>query len=93
MAYPEPKAKYAGEARAEKLCRADGGSVHESDAVRNINDGLQASSEGIARGLNAVSRLGGLPYNRGAVGVQTNADMRDAEQISDWVPRRKEEKE
>ena len=42
----------------------------------------------VARGLNTLSRVTGLPYNKGAVGVQTIADMKAAEAISDAVPRR-----
>jgi hypothetical protein len=43
----------------------------------------------VARGLNAVSRATGLPYNKGAVAVQQNADQVAGEKILREVPRNK----
>lgn len=72
MAYPEKGAQYAGADRVSKICRADGGAVDdENGAVKT------------ARTLNNASRMLGVPYNKGAVSVQTNADMVKADQISD----------
>jgi hypothetical protein len=82
MAYPEKGAKYAGEDRVAQVCRADGGSVKESEGVRAINDALQRSADGLAKGLRSPPS----PYRD----VQPNADMQQAEDISDAVPRRKE---
>jgi len=42
----------------------------------------------LARGMNTASRITGRPYNRGALSTQQNADMVEADRISDAVPRR-----
>jgi hypothetical protein len=73
MAHPY-KDKIPGRATAHKRY-ADGGEVEEPIAVK------------IARGVNTLSRMTGGPHNKGAVGVQQNADMVKANNISDAVPR------
>ena len=62
---------------------------YEHTSPKDSNFNPENSAVKVARGLNAVSRATGMPYNKGAVGVQSNADMIAAEQISDAVPRRK----
>ena len=64
---------------------ADGVSPDASTFTRwsdKVNDAGARGAVAVARGLNSLSRATGLPYNKGAVGVQTNADMIDAEDIS-----------
>lgn len=76
MAYPEKGAKYAGQDRATSLCRASGGAA--DDEPLHVR---------LAKGLNTASRIMGTPYNPGAVGVQRDADMSEAERVVDSVPR------
>jgi hypothetical protein len=78
MAYPEKGAKYAGEDRAAKLCRADGGAVEKSvDRARTHLRNMTNFDAGMKqKGLGTYS--------------PTQLDMNNATRISDAVPRRKE---
>lgn len=78
MAYPERGAKYAGEDRAAKLCRADGGRVDPRDRA-------QTHLRNMANFDAKLQENGVPPKYR-----PQEMDMRNATQISDAVPRRKE---
>ena len=60
----------------------------ESKTAAAINDSMARGAVSVARGLNAVSRAAGLPYNKGALSVEQNDDMVQAEKISEAVPRK-----
>jgi hypothetical protein len=74
MAHPYQD-KINGRATAHKRYAEGGVADDENVAVK------------IARGVNTLKRMTGSAPNMGAVGVQQNADMVNAEKISDAVPR------
>lgn len=78
MAYPEKGAKYAGEARASKLCRAEGGGV--SDAERELGKSkLQRAFQDRA--------LEDLTLQGQSRRLQDSVEMsRDAYQRGDYAP-------
>lgn len=83
MAYPEKNAKYAGQDRANKICNlAEGGAV-ESRVGKAVNDSLARGAQHVARGINKASMAGLINHNQGALSVQRNADMSEAEEVSD----------
>ena len=79
MAYPV-KAKYAGQDRVAAVCKADGGAVQAQKSVDRARTHLRNMSNFDTsmkdKGLGTYSPSG--------------LDMRNATQISDAVPRRKE---
>lgn len=79
MPYPEKGAKYAGQDRVAAVCKADGG------AVEKTTDRARTHLKNLTN-FDSVLKQKGVPDNY----RPQQMDMRNATQISDAVPRRKE---
>lgn len=57
MSYPEPKAKYAGQDRAAKLCRADGGAV-TGPSYSEMRQAFKTDQDAKKAGIPTMQQMG-----------------------------------